>query len=479
MTRPTLTRRQLLRGTAGLAIALPTLASLRPARAQADAPPRRLVVVWETGGTLNNRTTEFHFDRMHPWNDWRPTGTPDAPILGPIHRDPHLDRLLFLSGIDNLAEPQGHTRADVASLTARPAVPVGLGLTATGPSIDQVIADRLAAQRPTPFTRFDLAVPGAHYGEPCYRAAGQPITRDLDPRVAFARLFGDLDPGRSAAELAHLRARRRSVLDGALEGYRLLGARLSAEDRHLLDAHQTHLRAIEARLALLDASPPPLCGGPAPIDSDALGPPEALADPALRALLLPLQVDLMVHALSCGLTAVSTLHLPDTIEPFLPTPFQQRAPQADAHALGHVARELGDPDGPLAQAWRAELQANRRWKANAVTRLLDGLAPLADAHGPLLDHTLILNLSEFSNAADHTTRDLPVLLAGGLGGLRTGRHLTLSEGGRGDTLATHVDYKSDWSVHNLHTSVLRLFGFEDEHFGDDSARQRGPLPGLT
>ncbi|MCB9525947.1 MAG: DUF1552 domain-containing protein [Myxococcales bacterium] len=471
-----LTRRAFLRGSAGLAVALPTLASLRPARAQAT-PQRRLVVVWETGGTLNHRTTEAHYDRMHPWDDWRPGGTPQAPVLGPLHQGlvHHRDRLLFLSGLDNQAEPQGHERADVSSLTARRAVERAGVVTGGGPSIDQVLAERLNAAHPVPFPRVDLALPGPHFGEPCYRAAGEPVQREADPRRAFARLFGHLDPDRSAEALAALRADQRSVLDGALGGLRALTPNLAPEDRRILDAHLTHLRAIERRLALLDGLEAAACAAPGLAGVDALGPVDA---PGARALLGPLHAELAAHALACGLTHVVTLHAPDTIEPFLPTPFSDRFPQPDAHALGHVARELGDPQGERAQAWRAEMQANRAWKIGLVAGIMDGLAPFADAHGALLDQTLILHLSEFSNAADHTTRDLPVMLAGGLPGLAMGRHLTFSDGGRGDTLEGHVDYKADWSTHNLFATMLQAFGFEDEHFGDDQARMRGALPGV-
>jgi hypothetical protein len=185
----------------------------------------------------------------------------------------------------------------------------------------------------------------------------------------------------------------------------------------------------------------------------------------------------MAHALVCGLTHVASLHYPDTIEPFLPRPFQALSPQTDGHALGHSALALGDPQGDFAAAWRAEMRANRQFKIGLVGRLLDTLAPLADAHGPILANTLILHVSEFSNAAVHDARDLPIMLAGNVGDrLQTGRHAVFSDGGRGPTRETHIDYKSDWSVHNLHTRLLHLFGFEDEHFGDETAEVRGALP---
>ena len=73
--------------------------------------------VWTTGP----RSPEHHYAFMHPWDDWRPGGTPEAPLLGPLHPDlaPHLHRLLFLSGLDNFSEPGEHQRADLSGLTAR------------------------------------------------------------------------------------------------------------------------------------------------------------------------------------------------------------------------------------------------------------------------------------------------------------------------------------------------------------------------
>ncbi|MEZ4466348.1 MAG: DUF1552 domain-containing protein [bacterium] len=207
-------RRQFLRTAGGLCIALPFLPSVAGAQ---GAAPQRFALFWETGGTLTNRSTESQFAAMHPWNDWRPTGTPEAPVPGPLHTDlrRHLDRLLFLSGVDNQTEPGEHRRADVSSLTARAAVPVGADFTAGGPSIDQVLADRLTARWPAPFSSVDLAAPGPHFGEPSYRAAGEPIVREPDPRSAFARLFTGFDRGLPVEELSRLRSQRRSVLDAA------------------------------------------------------------------------------------------------------------------------------------------------------------------------------------------------------------------------------------------------------------------------
>ena len=472
-------RRQVLRSAAGLVVGLPFLTSLNRAKAQPVERPGRFVVFWETGGTINNRSSRFHFDAMHPWNDWMPTGPQNAPILGPIHQPliDHADRLLFLTGVDNMAEPAEHGRADASSLTATRVIERGEQIIAGGPSIDQVLATRLSAAYPVPYSSVDLTVEGHHYGQPSYRAAGEPISREPDPRAAFARLFVGIDG--NAAHLAQLQLERRSVLDGVLGGFQRLKRRVSRSDQLILEAHQDHLRAIERRVQAFDAEAAAHCVPPDVARANDLGPLWRWRrdHPDFRQTIAPLQIDIMAQALICGLTHVATFHYPDTIEPFLPIPFQAISPQPRGHSMGHVARELGDPQSPRAAAWRTEMQANRRWKTEQVRRLMDALAPFEDTMGPLLDNTLILQTSEFSNAARHTATDLPVLLAGNMrGALQTGRHVVLSEGGRGETVETHIDYKTDWSIHNLHTTILQVFGFEDDHFGDDSSVRRGPLP---
>lgn len=457
-------------------LGLPALAGLRPARAQGAAPTPRFVAFFETGGTISNRTGEDQFERMHPWDDWIPR---PGFTLGPLHQAlaPHRDRLLFLTGVDNHAEPAEHERADLSAFTARRVRETNKGVEATGVSVDQLAARRLTAATPVPFESVDLVVPGPHYGEPSHRGPGEPIAREADPRVAFARLFADLHPDLDPAAVARIRARKRSVLDGALGGFRALSQQLGAEERALLDAHQSRIRAMERRLGLLDGIVPgPAC---APPDVAAAAPLPPVADwpTEARELVAPLLVDLMTHALACGLTHVATLHYPDTIEPFLPLPFQAVAPQPDGHALGHAGLTLGDPLAPFAQAWRDEMQANRRFKVGLVARLIAALDALPEGDGTLLDNTLILHQSEFSNAAVHDARDLPIMLAGNVAGrLQTGRQVVFSEGGRGPDLSTHIDYKSDWSVHNLHTTILQTLGFDDPHFGDDTAPFRGPLP---
>ena len=66
----TISRRTVLRGASGLALTLPWLESLQPrlARAQQEAPPKRLLVWTQPNGTVMDR--------------WAPTGLKMSPALG-------------------------------------------------------------------------------------------------------------------------------------------------------------------------------------------------------------------------------------------------------------------------------------------------------------------------------------------------------------------------------------------------------------
>ena len=77
----------------------------------------------------------------------------------------------------------------------------------------------------------------------------------------------------------------------------------------------------------------------------------------------------------------------------------------------------------------------------------------------LLASTLVFFSSECADGNSHAHTDLPVLLAGRLGGaIRPGRHLRREE-----------------PIANLYTSILNAVGVANSKFGDDGT---GALPGL-
>jgi hypothetical protein len=87
-------------------------------------------------------------------------------------------------------------------------------------------------------------------------------------------------------------------------------------------------------------------------------------------------------------------------------------------------------------------------------KFVEKLQATPDADGTLLDRTLIVYGSGIADGDKHTHSDLPVLLVGGAGSLKMGRH---------------VRYE-DVPMTNLYLTVLDRVGVRAETIGDSTGR---------
>ncbi|MEM6294418.1 MAG: DUF1552 domain-containing protein [Myxococcota bacterium] len=465
-------RRSFLRGLGGMALGLPLLEYTHGnAWARGLGAPKRFITVFSHGGTISNQGKTWRHDGQgshHGEDLWRPADW-DALTLGPIHESvqPHIDKLILIEGVDNKSAIEqdqynagAHGIANRTALTAGDQDEDG----AKSPSIDQVIAERLAAEQPTPFERVHLSVHGHNYGTPYFRGANESMSGFREPQEAWASLFaGVAEDGEPSPEAQRLLSMRISALDGLLESYTEVKQRVGASDRHKIDAHLDHLRALEKEL-----TNPVVCTRPD--DPGDVGGAEHIG---------PLHVDLLVAAMRCGLANVGALEIGDILTPW--TAAGNATGVGLGHSLGHDARDIG-PTGPKASmydTWFAEALDNRRWRWSLMRRLLDGLDDpnFVEADGgTLLDQSLVLFTSEFRNASGHYAYNMPLMLAGSAGGyFETGRFLDYNTFGPGPTF----EYESQHSTHNLFTSILHAMGGDDAHFGNETAVYQGPLEGLV
>jgi hypothetical protein len=192
-------------GRAALALPALELFGERPARA-AGAGPKRLLLLHTPQGT----SLPYHI----------PSGNEDQftlPfILEPLA--PYQDRAIFLAGLDNRIASMNivgnpHEQANFSLWTGMPVVRDDTNNTTSGgPSIEQVMADRIGGG--TPFSRLDLCAGGPssngiyipNEGTFFWYGAGDPVACYNDPQVALLRIFGD--PSLSPADAAAQRARR-------------------------------------------------------------------------------------------------------------------------------------------------------------------------------------------------------------------------------------------------------------------------------
>ena len=440
-----LSRRTILRGAGGAAIALPWLEAMRPrrARAAATAPVKRFVVMFSANGTLPTQ--------------WTPTGSETSftlsPILTPLAA--HQADLVIVQGLyQQGAGGDGHQNGIGGMLTGSPLNPgpfAGVGAPpagwATGPSIDQRIAEALAV--PTPYRSLELGVQvGAadNWGRMIYQAANQPLPPTDDPAAVYDGVFTDLhtDP----AVLARLRARRQSILDAVGAEYTRISGQLGSADRQRLDAHLQAVREVEVRLTTDLVQNNPACHDPT---DTAVAAQANDSFPAVGAL----QMDLLTMALACDLTRVASLQWSRSVSQVR---FTWLGIPDGHHDLSHRSDTDTDAVNKLTQI--------NTWYAQQMAGLIDRLKNTPDANGgTLFDNTIVLWCNELAKGNTHSRQDAPYVLAGNGGGpLQTGRF---------------VSYEGQSLPHNtLMVSLLNALDIPDTTFGKPDWCN-GPLPGLV
>lgn len=450
-----LSRRSVLKGAGGVAIALPWLEAMRRARpARAAAPtvaPKRFLAVYTPGGTILDK--------------WRPTGTETdfalAPILAPL--EPVKSRIIVLDGLhlkcadESMFAVEQYQGGMVGWLTGM--VQPGAYNFVKGPSVDQVLAPTLSAGKR--YGSLQMAVrwgTGKAHGKVspwdiCTFGGAPtfaPIPPRLDPVDTWKTLFNDLDRSRSD------RAWDQSILDAVDKRYAKLALRLGAADRQRLEAHLERIRDLEKRVAATAGgaacAPPPLVDTSdynplSGLNSADDGSIKDLATDAAIPKVGKLMMDMMVMALACDITSVGFLQWCDSNAeytfPWLNLP--------ETH-------KYYENDGGFRPA---ELERVYTWYSTQHTYLLQELAKIDMGGHSLLDKTVVFFGTELQHPASHSKRDMPFLLAGG--GLRTGRWLRFLDS------PPH---------NNLLVSLLNMFGDSRTTFGDPRCCT-GALPNLV
>lgn len=417
-------RRAVLRGAGGIMIGMPLLeAMLGPREILAATAPQRFIVVYTENGTHREA--------------WLPTGGEAnftlSPILEPLA--PHQTDLVAIAGLNHQGEGgTAHAQGRLGALTGLPVFGTAPGITegrVSGASLDQMIATQIGEN--SRFRSIEFAV-GTKEEGPISAGRDQPLPLETDPSRVFARLFGDGGAGANAEALARLRARKRSILDSALVEFERVSAKVGASDRLRLAAHADAIRTVERSL---DKAVSASCVPPAV---------NAAEQPDLPTH-TKLQIDLLVAALSCGLTQVGSLSFMTS-----GVVFDWLGHSIDHHTLAHDA------------AAGLQVTEINRWFSERLAYLITSLKALPEpSGGTLFDNTLILWVSNMA-IGQHPCESACYLLAGGAGGrLKTGRFLRYGDG------TPH---------NNLLVSVANLMGIETSTIGK-AEWCTGPLAGLV
>jgi hypothetical protein len=422
----------------GATVALPMLDSMIPAlTGQALKPTPRLGWVYVSHGVI--------FDQ------WKPTklgaGFELTPNLKPLEK--MQGQFNILTGLSHLeADTKGdgsgdHTRASAAWLTGvhaydrtRPGVEVKLATTA-----DQLAAREIGKNSPIPSLELSVDTPsqGSCDSGDCFyvntiswRNETTPNMTENNPRVVFERLFGD---GGSTAQRMARAKKTGSILDSVAQEANLLAGTLGNSDRSKLSEYLDSVRDIEQRIQTTEEQ------GMQSLDL----PDRPIGIPASFEQHTKLMFDLQLMAFRSDLTRVFTLimarELSGRTYPMIGIPGQH-------HLISHHR------DDAELMSQKARIDT---YHLQMLAYLLEKMQATPDGDGSLLDHSLIMYGSGMGNGNLHRHSDLPILLAGKLGGkFKTGYH---------------YDYKMDTPMANLLVTILDRAGLPIEKLGDSS----GPL----
>jgi hypothetical protein len=310
-------------------------------------------------------------------------------------------------------------------------------------SVDQFIANRIGTATAFQSLEFGVRViGGAPLNTISYSGANQPNVPIYDPTQMYSRIFANSNL--STSQLSQLLAERKSVLDFLQSDIGVLETRLSSGDKARLDAHLTGVRTIEQQLTSTESS----CTPPA---APAMLDPNDMANfPAIGKL----QMDMMLLALSCGMTNVATFMWANADS-------WQYYPFAGANEEHHGTSHCDDSDSANVN----NLVMMNIWQAQQVTYMLDQLAATKEADGStMLDNTVLLWGNELGVGNTHSYKNIPWMLAGGAGGyFKTGRFLQYP----------------DVPHNNLLVSICNAMGFSDVTTFGIPGVCTGPLPGLA
>lgn len=258
MSRKRISRRTVIRGI-GTAICLPLLDAMIPtARASAAVEiPKRMLFFMVPNGA--------HMPAWTPAEDG--TDFKLTPILAPLakHREyVSVFTGLTLDGARDHGDGAGdHARSGAAFLTgAHPKKTDGADIK-NGISVDQFAGAAIGNK--TRFATLELGTEGSAQSGNCdsgyscayssnlaWRTENSPLAKEHDPASLFERMFGSGEKVSDRTNHTERAARRKSVLDFALEDAKSLQKDLGAADKRKLDEYLYAIRDVENRLVRND-----------------------------------------------------------------------------------------------------------------------------------------------------------------------------------------------------------------------------------
>jgi len=430
-----LPRRTVLQGL-GATLALPFLEAMLPAFSRRGLAAARPVHRFQTFYVPNGMAMDY----------WLPKGEGTAfelsPILEPLA--PYRNQMLVLSGL-KANWNYIHAGASGSFLTGTARGGRNEVEIIADVSMDQLLARHFA--RETQVASLELSMDAPANAGACtgilscvythtlsWRSPTQPLPMEWNPRAVFERLFGDSGSTDRTARDARLR-QHKSILDSVTEKLASLKKDLGPQDQTKVDEYADAVRDVERRIEKAEQQ--------SNLELPTMEQPQGA--PAVFEDHLALMLDLQLLAFQSDLTRVISFMIGKE-QSARPYP-QIGVPEAH-HPLSHhnFVPELVE-----------RMSRINRYHVQLFSQYLAKLKATPDGDGSLLDHMTILYGSGISHSTTHSGDNLPLLvMGGGAGRLKGGRHLTYSDKPTMANLLVTLMDKMDVPVERIGGSTGKL-----------------------
>ena len=451
MSKWHISRRRMLKGL-GACIALPFL--------QAMVPPGRSLY------TMGKRPVRFaclYMPNGVNKDHWTPTGFGEnfelSKTLQPLSNFKQdivvLNELMNKGSIFPGAE--GHFAKTANILTCRPILKtLGDNINSGGISFDQIVAqekgrDTLFDSLQYGMERVNSGICGAtgftrlYAASISWKSPTQPCTREIDPRMAFDRLFRGVLPNTTERDQRW----KNSVLDLVKEDANALQRKLGRADQDKLEEYLESIRSLEKRID----------------NEEKLRNFERQVTPEIKKELVAL--NMRIDEFNEQYVGVDATERFRQMLDIMALAFQSDATRVITFMFGNAASGRNFSFIPGVQGSHHQishhqnlpgaLEEYRKINEYYVTQyayFLEKLRCIPDGDSNLLDNSMVMFCSGLRDGNSHSPRNLPVIVAGKGGGkLKTGQNL---------------QFPKDTPLANLYLSMAHMMDMRMPEFADST-----------
>lgn len=446
-----ISRRRMLKGM-GACIALPFLEAMAlpgvNSTAYAKSPVRTAFLFMPNGvhpehWTPEKMGTDFQLTRqLLPLEKFKQ----DILVLGEL-----MNKNSIFKGAD------GHYAKSASLLTCMPIKQtIGDNISSGGVSIDQVIASKIGNETLFPSLEYglDRITTGVDinvgftrlYGSSIsWQSPNQPLSKEIDPRLAFDRLFRSFVPGVKVKEDPW----KQSILDLVMDDARTLKNNLGRSDQDKVSEYLESIRSVEKRISnsgnkekFAANITPDIRRELVRVNQDIDEYVEMYGGVDITEK-TRLMLDIMALAFWSDASRVSTFMFGNSVSnrnfTFLD------GVSGNHHSISHHM----DKNDLLEEYIRITA-----WHVEQYSYFLQKLQNIKEGDKTLLDNSMILFSSDLRDGNRHSPRNLPIVMAGKGGGkIKTGQNLS---------------FEKETPLANLYLTMLHALNIEQDRFGDST-----------